>query len=65
MEKLESMMTCERLLALEEAKDFSERKSTFDFVPEFDKDAMYRSDGETLFLDDAADDDEDFNSSEI
>jgi hypothetical protein len=28
-------------------------------------DAMYRSDGETLFLDDVADVDEDFNEAEI
>jgi hypothetical protein len=65
MDKLEGIITCQRLLALEEAKDFSEGKSTFDFVPEFEKDAMYRSDGETLFLDDAADVDEDFNEAEI
>ena len=30
--------------------DFFDGTNTFDFVPKFERDAMYQSDGETLFL---------------
>ncbi len=42
----------------EEREEFSEGANTFDFIPEFNKKAMYLSDGQMLILSFASDEDE-------
>ena len=57
----ESQIMNQAAIEAEEKKEFSEGANTFDFIPEFNKEVMYLSNGQMLFLSSESDEDEKIN----
>ena len=61
----DSQIMNQTTIEIEEREEFSEGENTFDFIPEFNKKAMYLSNGEMLILSSASDEDEKISQPEI
>ena len=60
----DSQIMNQEAIEMEERKEFSEGANTFDFIPEFNKKAMYLSDAQMLILSSASDEDEKISQQE-